>query len=241
VARDTLDSGSSARIYRRHVANSQLVGRLLGDGRPYDAGTAMLLASELNHALSECAPRQLVNDTGPGALVIVNDDWGGLNETVPPGSERAGRAHQEIAWSPTTARCYGPFPAVVDRLRSDGRLCPRSVRAAVRAKGDGANTLKVWIAATATRRPPSDGYLAFKAATLVSTTETVLFNGASSSDLEWDGLPTVRAPEPMNTVGEAADGGYVDEPRFYLWVGYKAGGATSAYITAVSFWELRPL
>ena len=246
MARDTLSS--TARIYRRPGLTSSYTTQspaLIGDGYPLDAGTAMILANDLNHLQSECAPRQLVNDVGPGALVIVNSGWSGLNETVPDAADRTATA-QAIAWGATTARCYGPFPAVIDRLDTDGRLCPRTVRFAVHAKGDGANDLTVYVSMTSTRRPPSDGNLGIFSATLMDNSGVTRLFDDVTSDLVVRGLPTVRRPETFTIGGGEAGGplmgvsGYLRQPEFYLWCGYLAGGASPAYITSIAAWELPP-
>jgi hypothetical protein len=236
VARDSIKSGSSARIYRRAAAD---MGGLLSDGRPLDSGSAMRLASEINHLISECAPRQLVNCHGPGSVVVVNSDWNDLNEQVPDATARSGYEHMEIAWSATSAMRFGPFPGVRDRPADEGAMLLRKVRAAVRAKSDGTNTLSVYVAATATKRPPSDGYLAFRKATMTSSTAATLFDSALT-DLDLRGVPAVSRPEPVSALGEQAVGGYVEVPEFWLWLGYKHAGATPAYVLSVAFWELPP-
>jgi hypothetical protein len=247
MPRDAIES--TARIWRRDPTTESVAparrGTLLEDGSPYDAGSAMLFASELNHLMSECAPRQLVNDSGVGSVVVGGgdwsgyggvNDWSGLNEPT-PGDRTYGE--QVIAWSRSTARCYGPFPAVIDRIGDGGMLAPRSVRCAVRAYGNGAANTLVLIAATATRRPPSDGYLAARTDTILAAAEETLF-GTEALDLTWSSLPAQPRPEPTDTTGSGGVPGVVQVPEFYLWLGYLSTSATPMYITTVSFWELPP-
>jgi hypothetical protein len=237
VPRDTIEL-TTPRIYRREGAYRN---ELLSDGRPLDAGSAMLLANELNWLVQEAAgPRQLVNDSGPGAIVLGNSDWNDLNEVVPPASERTSTA-QEIAWAQSTARCYGPFAAVIDRRGEDGVLYPRNVRVAVRAKGDGSNPLKLYVAITATRRPPSDGYIDMHTATITAASEATLFDDAAS-DLEMWRLPTVARTSPAPLIAHDGDGEptFVPVSEFYVWFAWKASGASPAYVTTLSAWELPP-
>lgn len=225
-----LKASNTSYIKHPAVGASDSYGK---DGKVLDAGLAHILQNNLN-VLHRESGRHLVTWLGPGNVSQASDNgWSGLNEDVPPSSQRT-TTETEIAWNifgTPTACMDGPFFPTRGRIDATSTygagvsLFPR-VRFHVEAYSDGANTLKLYAAATTTPTPPSSGYIALAtttttSATLVHLTLTLNLSG------------TGRRSWPSSADGAA------DCDEIYLWLGWRNNsGATMGWLSASAYERL---
>ena len=235
----TFGTGTGA-VYLKHPA-ADASGGPWSDGAPLDAGTAMIVTNNLG-VLHRESGQQLVSDLGPGTTVFVNGaGWSTFSDEDIPDAGVRTRQEQEIAWNREVSRRYGPFPLVVDRLMADGTVRPRKVRFTVRAFSDGTNTYSLYVAATASSAPPSDGYLDLKKATFTSASVTNYGAGTGMTgptlDLDFSAAGLAIQDVPCGPPDDSG-AGTARVALVYLWLGWKAVGTCGWH--AVSAWEMAP-
>ncbi len=210
----------------------------LADGRPIDAGTAMIIDSNLSH-LSYESLRHLVMMPGIGGMKGAGNCWNNLADGAPPappaGTTTALEA--EISWDRRCARRYGAFPGIQDRAVTTGGAALRSIKFRVYALSGvvttGTGTLTMYVAVTRSSAPPDLGYLAFEKFNINVTTNTafekslVIPEGLTGGMAAW----RCRADTSHGSV-------MVEVPEFWCWVGALSTHANDVW-TSTNVWEYR--
>ena len=196
------------------------------DGDSVDAGTAMILDSNLSQQSRESL-HHLGCALGPGLLVsqTQTSEWQYLLDQASP--TNASSFVEQVGWTQARSMCFGPFDLTYDRRTTDGQT-PRRVQVVVDC--DPSTTSSLLLIAAVTQGPaiptPTTvlGYSRLVVPSAARGRQTLIVESVSA-------LPTVR----RSSQNPSEPTSYVDA---YVWLAWKATG-DSDYIYAIDCWEVR--
>jgi hypothetical protein len=217
------------------------------DGRFLDAGTAMILDSNLAHLAHE-STRHIGWSLGPGALThspdLTASGWDGYEDTDAPTSAPLIDAPLDrvISWDERTAMDFGPIFGVQDHTNAAGLDVLRRVAVAVHCDAptpSGDNGLHLYAALTLDPSPPSqNNALAWaRTGSLVNPQPLVAGEGVATLDLQ-----VADPADPSLVVRSRADGSHGPTSHralaYWVWVGWRSN-LSGARIISVSAYERR--
>jgi hypothetical protein len=196
------------------------------DGDAIDAGTAMILDSNLSQQARESL-HQLGCALGPGLLVSqsqVNEFAYLLDQETPTNAPSQVR---QVSWSQARTMCFGPYDITPDRRTTDGTIA-RGVVVSVDCDASTTTSLVLYAAVTQGPAIPTDttflGFARVPVTTASRTTVEISLGGQAVAGIVRRGQ---QNPSEMTTMTEA-----------YVWLAWRATGE-SDYLYAVSVYEVR--
>lgn len=196
------------------------------DGRSVDAGTGMIVSSNLAHLQYESL-RWLGGGIGPGLCPVNNRGWTSINliDSPDPGTYTGTNV---ISWSHDVSRVLGPYHIIRDKEQASEATGYRQIKLVIDASAGGVGSLTLYAVATMTgERPAPDTSLGFQ--TLTATL------GRARNIITLTILPNLR-PQTTSCRGSGAEQSQVTPIDLHL--GWYSINPTDAII-ALSAFEIR--
>lgn len=196
------------------------------DGQPIDAGTAMILDSNLSQQARESL-HQLGCALGPGVLLNQTqaNEFAYLLDQENP--TNAASQVRQVSWTQPRTMCFGPFDLTQDRRVTDGITSRRVV---ICADCDASTTTSLVLYGAVTQGPaiPTDttclGFARVPVTTASRTTHEIALSVQPVAGVVRRGQ---QNPSEMTTFTDA-----------YVWLAWRAT-SDADYLYAVSVFEVR--
>lgn len=196
------------------------------NGQPIDAGTAMILDSNLSQQARESL-HQLACALGPGALVSQNqtNEFGNLLDQDTP--TNASSQVEQVGWTQARSMCFGPLDITQDARTSEG-VTSRRIFVAVDCDASTTTSLVLYAAVTQGPAIPTPSTtLGFRRFVVPTASRAVQEIGVGIQPV----APVIRRGAQSPTEPTA----YLDA---YVWLAWRA--TTDAdYLYSVSVFEVR--
>lgn len=196
------------------------------DGRSVDAGTGMIVSSNLAHLQYESL-RHLASGIGPGLCPVNNRGWTSVNliDSPDPGSYTGVGI---ISWSHDVSRVLGPCSLIKDKEQASESPGYRQIKLVIDASAGGVGSMTLYAVATMSGdRPSTESSLGFQ--TLTAAT------GRARNVITMTVQTNLR-PQPLSCRGAGAEQSQVT--LIDLHVGWYSTNAADAIITMSAF-EIR--
>lgn len=241
---------ATAPVYIKHPADG---ADWIGDAVFMDAGTAMMLSSNIAH-LAEQSVRPIGWTLGPGALTqYQNGTWtttcvvGNRTYADTPFYDATtiggawGDAHTLVSWDHRTAHRFGPYAAIQDRALDAGGYGPRTVRVDVRCDAPASADLSLVAALTMGPEPPDQGSIAIASGAGTPTAVTAVpATGLQTVSMTLSAVDPVPEGQSWSCRSTGAHGKtLVTVAPLWLWVGWYRHGAGAAAVISINAYEVR--
>lgn len=196
------------------------------DGDAVDAGTAMILDSNLSQQARESL-HQLGCALGPGLLVsqTQTSEYLYLLDQATPSN--AASQVEQVGWTQARAMCFGPFDLTADTRLTDG-VTSRQVIVSVDCDASTTTSLVLYAAVTqGPAIPTPTTVMGFRRSSVTTASRTTQQIGV--------GVQAVAGVVRRGQQSPSEPTSYTDA---YVWLAWRATGE-SDYIYAVSVYEVR--
>lgn len=235
------------RITTQYIPHPPAASGFFADGRSLDAGSAMIVHSNLSH-LAERNTRLIGHAIGPGDVTnatTFTTPWAdAIDVSWDPADTITANPYGAIPWTvPTTAMNFGPFAMAMTRLQTaPAGHVPRKVRVVVQAyKSNQATTyFRVFAVLMGGAATPLSSPAA-RLAQAASSVYTDASPGAKLIDLTLDCAAPVPRPESWRSRPTSASApAQTAVAPGWVWVGWGATTTgTPDRIESISVFEMR--